>query len=148
MGVFFIRWSTRLVLLAMRSRTLRPARALGTMEAALRAALGLVDRYLRLRSGRGLLVGMGYRTPVYRLLRLRPCWVFPDGFLRAPCMPLRVLTRRTSWLVERRDPPVRRFRGLSPSMRSAGLRGRTLRGPRSGTLMDPPPARGLRPRYG
>jgi hypothetical protein len=71
-------------LLAMRSCTLRPARILATLRAALRVALGLVDRLLRLRSGRGPLFGMGYRTPVHRPLRVRPHGALSDGLLRTP----------------------------------------------------------------
>ena len=84
MGILFVRRGSRLALLAMRSRTLRPARILGTLGAALRVALGLMDRLLKLRFERGLLVGMGSRPPVRRLLRARTYGVFSYGLLGTP----------------------------------------------------------------
>jgi hypothetical protein len=76
--ILFVRRALRLALLAMRSRTLRPARVLATLGATLGVIAGLVNR---LRFGRGLLVGMGYRAPIHRLLRVRPYGVLSDGLL-------------------------------------------------------------------
>jgi hypothetical protein len=101
MGILFVRRGPRLALLAMRSRTFRPARVLATLRLPLwklqGVVVGLVDQ---LRFGRGLLDGMGYRAPVHRLFRVRPYGVLYDGLLRTPWTPLRVLPRHVRGLVE------------------------------------------------